>query len=141
MKYQLKFSIIVSILSALSWCFLIIYDLFLYSYLPFIIYQICLILGAVSLITGVFSWIIFLIRIILHNKKKKDISPFKTFAIMDIILAIIILCHAIYDINTDRGFMAGIFGWVELIYGIPIILSLLVVDYIVYIIFKKNKKE
>lgn len=75
----------------------------------------------------------------LIGKIKHGISPYKLFGIADMIIEVIIVSYAIYDMLTDTGIMAGIAGFLLMCFVAPIPLVLLVIDIILYIKSKKKK--
>ena len=87
-----------------------------------------------------FIVIIAVIVIIVSNKMGKKKSPFLLFAIVDIVIGLLLLAFAIYDF-TSVGEFAGIFGQLALIIGEPVVGGLLLIDIIVWVIYKKNKKK
>ena len=86
--------------------------------------------------TNIFYGIKFLLCI--FGKIKPKISPYRVFAITDIIMAALAVGYAIYDINTDTGWFAGIVGALILCITIPVFAVLLLADFIVWIIRRKN---
>ena len=88
-----------------------------------------------------FIVIIAVIVIIVSNKMGKKKSPFLLFAIVDIVIGLLLLAFAIYDFHTSVGEFAGIFGQLALIIGEPVVGGLLLIDIIVWVIYKKNKKK
>lgn len=74
------------------------------------------------------------------QKLKKDISPFRIFALADGFVGLCVLAYAIYDIQTSTGWFAGLVGMLLLIFVIPIIIALLVADFLVWL-FKKRKTK
>jgi hypothetical protein len=79
----------------------------------------------------------FIIAKILKKFAKKA-SPYLLFAIADIIIGLLILGFAIYDINTAEGEFAGILGELALLIGEPIVVVLLIIDAIAW--FKSRRK-
>jgi len=79
----------------------------------------------------------FIITKILKKFAKKA-SPYLLFAIADIIIGLLILGFAIYDINTAEGEFAGILGEMALLIGEPIVVVLLIIDAIAW--FKSRRK-
>ncbi len=69
----------------------------------------------------------FIIAKILKKFAKKA-SPYLLFAIADIIIGLLILGFAIYDLNTAEGEFAGILGELVLLIGEPIVVVLLIID-------------
>ena len=82
-----------------------------------------------------------LIVILISGLMKKKTSPFLLFAIVDIIFGLFFLGFAIYDFHTSVGEFAGILGQLALIIGEPIVGGLLIIDIIVWLIWKKCNKK
>ena len=68
---------------------------------------------------------------------KPEISGYQIFAWTDALLGISVAAYAVYDILTDTGWFAGILGYVLLIFVVPVIVLLLVIDFVLY---KRRKK-
>lgn len=75
------------------------------------------------------------------KKRKKNISAYKIFAAADVCIGIVTAIYAIYDIKTDVGFMAGIVGFLLLIFVIPIVLVLLLADFIIWRLKNRKSKQ
>jgi hypothetical protein len=88
-----------------------------------------------------FIVVIAVVVIIVSNKMGKKKSPFLLFAIVDIVIGLLLLAFAIYDFHTSVGEFAGFFGQLALIIGEPVVGGLLLIDIIVWVIYKKNKKS
>ena len=69
----------------------------------------------------------------------KHASPYKVFGIVDMALEVFIVGYAIYDLMTDTGMFAGIFGFLLLCYVAPVPVILLIVDVCLY--FAKARKN
>ena len=126
MNIKLKSAIILTILVAVFW---ILGDKFDARFL---------IVSIALAVASIFLWIIIFIGFIMKKIDKPQISPYKMFAVMDIILIIVLGIWSVYDIKTDTGFLAGIGGTLGLMYGEPILAGLLLIDFIVY---KVNMKK
>lgn len=90
----------------------------------------------VGFIVVIASLVIFICR-----KKGKKWSPFLLFAIVDIVIGLLLLAFAIYDFHTSVGEFAGFFGQLALIFGEPIVGGLLIIDIIVWLIYRKKRNE
>lgn len=69
---------------------------------------------------------------------KPEISGYQIFAWTDALLGISVAAYAVYDILTDTGWFAGILGYVLLIFVVPVIVLLLVIDFVLY---KRRKNK
>lgn len=98
-----------------------------------------LILWIAAVIASILCVCFFIIAVI--KQIKPNASPYKIFALTDFLIGIGVSAYAIYDILTDTGWFAGLFGAILLIYVIPIILLLLIIDFILYIINKKKAEK
>ena len=59
-------------------------------------------------------------------------SPYLVFAGADILIGICVAAYAVYDIQTDTGWFAGLLGTLLLIFVLPIVLVLLLADVLVW---------
>ena len=73
------------------------------------------------------------------RKFRKQASPYLVFAATDILIGICVAAYAVYDIRTDTGWFAGLFGTLLLIFVLPITLVFLLADILVWWL-KKSKK-
>ncbi len=62
----------------------------------------------------------------------KNVSPYRVFAISNIVIGIGIASYAVYDIKTDHGFLAGIIGSLMLAFIVPFIVVLLVAELLIW---------
>lgn len=98
--------------------------------------------GIAAAVVALSFYIIFLTAFIANKYGKKKPSPCGVFAIVDIILMLGTGIYAVYDIMTDVGWFAGLFGTLLLIYVLPCMLLLLIIDGIVaLIIWRKKRKQ
>ena len=72
---------------------------------------------------------------------RKNVSSYRIFAVTDIIIGIGALLYAIYDIiaAADSAFFPGLAGWLLLLFVIPSVLFLLLMDYMIY--WKRKNKS
>lgn len=66
------------------------------------------------------------------NKRGRESSAYRIFAIVDICIGLLIAAYAIWDIRTDSGWFAGFIGALLLVFVEPVVLVLLVADYIIW---------
>lgn len=71
----------------------------------------------------------------------KNASPYKVFGVIDIILEAFIVGYAIYDILTDTGMLAGIFGYLMLCFVAPIPVILLIADIFLYFVKSRKRRK
>lgn len=72
---------------------------------------------------------------------KSKASVYRIFAWTDGILTACVILYAIYDILTDTGWFAGLFGMILLVYIVPVLLLLLLADFVLYKINAKKLKK
>lgn len=68
-------------------------------------------------------------------------SPFLLFGIMNAMFLLFMVGYGIYDILTDTGFMAGIMGFLCLVYVVPALAILLLADIITGVIVTKRQRK
>ncbi len=73
-------------------------------------------------------------------KINSQISLYKVFAIVDIVLAVLAGGYAVYDIRTDTGWFAGLFGALIMFMGMPVFAVLLLGDWVVWIVNRKRNR-
>ena len=73
------------------------------------------------------------------RKLSKRTSPYLVFAAADILIGICVAAYAVYDIQTDTGWFAGLFGTLLLIFVLPITLVFLAADILIWW-WKRPKK-
>lgn len=84
--------------------------------------------------------LICLINYLLRKRRSgKGVSPWKLFAVIDVLLIVLLVLWSVWDMKTDTGFMAGIGGAIGLYYGVPLLAALLVVELLVYKTVQMNK--
>ena len=81
------------------------------------------------------------LAICLTRRLGKSISPYRVFAIADGLIALCVCVYAAYDIMTDTGWFAGLLGTLLLIFALPVLLLLLLADYLVWRIRKGRNKR
>ncbi|MBQ9972687.1 MAG: hypothetical protein IJP24_04100 [Firmicutes bacterium] len=70
----------------------------------------------------------------------KKASPYKVFAIIDIIMGGGVLGYAIYDIKTDTGWFAGLLGALLIMFVVPVFVALLIADVALWYRHRKKGK-
>ena len=90
--------------------------------------------SAILFICFLFTWVIKLI--------KKTISPYLVFAVVSFVIGIGISIFSVYDmkIHEDEWF-GGLVGAVLLVYVVPFIILLLIIDLIIWKVRKSKKKR
>lgn len=73
-------------------------------------------------------------------KINSQISLYKVFAIVDIVLAVLAGGYAVYDIRTDTGWFAGLFGVLIMFMGMPVFAVLLLGDWVVWLVNRKRNR-
>lgn len=70
---------------------------------------------------------------------RKDASAHRIFAAADIVIGAATLLYAVYDMiaTADSAYFPGLGGWFVLLFVIPCVLLLLLIDFIAY---RKSKK-
>ena len=79
--------------------------------------------------------------IIIFRIFRIKVSHFGVLAIVDILVGLFLLGFAIYDFKTSAGEFAGILGQLALIIGEPVVAGILIVDVIVWLLYKKKTGE
>lgn len=101
-----------------------------------------LIVGAITgTIVAIAFYFISLTAFIAGKRGKQKPSPYGVFAIVDIILMVATGIYAIYNIMTDVGDFSGIMGALLLMFEIPCMVGLLIIDGIIYFIVWRRKKQ
>lgn len=73
-------------------------------------------------------------------KINSQISLYKVFAIVDIVLAVLAGGYAVYDIRTDTGWFAGLLGALIMFMGMPVFAVLLLGDWVVWLVNRKRNR-
>lgn len=81
------------------------------------------------------------LAVAISKKLNKNISSYRLFAIVDGLIGVCVLAYAVFDIINDTGWFAGLTGMLLLIFVMPIILTLLLGDFLVWKFRKTRKKE
>lgn len=86
-------------------------------------------------VAAIVSFLLFISFLVISivEKLRKHFSPYRIFAIVNICLGVCVSAYAVYDIKTDVGLFAGLLGAVLLAFVIPVIVLLLIADFIVWI--------
>lgn len=92
------------------------------------------ILGITAVASSILCVCFLVIAII--RQIKPGVSSYMIFALTDGLLGVGVTAYAIYDILTDTGWFAGLLGMLLLIFVVPVIIVLLIIDFILY---KKSK--
>lgn len=129
MKYLLV-AVIATVFSFICWLFSVLGD--------GVVVIFCAIIGTIVALAFYF---IFLTALIANKCGKQKPSPYSVFAIVDIILMLGTSIYAVYDIMTDVGWFSGLVGWLLLIYVLPCMLAVLIIDGIIYFIVWRKKKN
>ena len=81
-----------------------------------------------------------LLCVCIGKRIRKGASAYRIFAATDIIIGIGSILYAIFDIfaSADSMFFPGLYGWLLLLYVVPVVLLLLLIDYAVY---RKRKRR
>ncbi len=66
------------------------------------------------------------------EKRGKQISPYRVFAVVDIVIGTFVVTCAVLDIWLDDGWFGGLIGVFLLVFVVPVVLLLLALDYILY---------
>lgn len=129
MKYLLV-AVIATVFSFICWLFSVLGD--------GVVVIFCAIIGTIVALAFYF---IFLTALIANKCGKQKPSPYSVFAIVDIILMLGTSIYAVYDIMTDVGWFSGLVGWLLLIYVLPCMLAVLIIDGIVALVIRRRKRE
>lgn len=100
-------------------------------------------LAPVILYTAVVATILsicFLVTAIVRQIRP-DVSGYKIFAWADGLIGAGVTIYAIYDIQTDTGWFAGLFGMLLLFLVVPVTVLLLIIDIVLYKRAKNRNKS
>ena len=78
----------------------------------------------------------------LSSKNKgegRKTNGYLVFAIVNVAIILGLVVVSVIDLLTAAGFMAGIFGTVGLVYGVPIFCIPLAIDILLYFIYGRKK--
>ncbi len=73
------------------------------------------------------------------ERRGRKFSAYRIFAIVDICIGLLIITYAVWDIWTDSGWFAGLVGGLLLIFVEPVVLVLLMADYIIWRVRGREK--
>lgn len=102
-------------------------------------FYICLVCVPVALTL----WIVYIMQ---RRRNNSDNQPkkhpfFLVFGILDIFFILISSSWAIYDINTDEGWFAGLGGALMLMFVVPVLVIMLIIDIIVGLVVRNRRKK
>lgn len=118
-------AIVLSVTALLCWCVAIVFNPPHFEFL----------LGIFAVVLSVLS--VCFLTIAMIRQIKPDVSGYKIFAWTDALIGAGVVLYAIYDMLTATGWFAGIVGFLLLIIAVPIVILLLILDFVFY---KWNKK-
>lgn len=97
-------------------------------------------LYGISFLIGIYSAISFVsfLSTGIATVIRKDISPYCVFAVVNAVIVIGTVGYSFYDIKIDTSFLAGVTGYLVLIFFVPFNVVLLIIDLIVWLINKKK---
>ena len=78
---------------------------------------------------------------LIAKARRKKIKPFFYFILTDILVIIAAVIYAVIDINTATGFMAGLTGYLILLYAVPILAGIGVIAWSIYLIAINGAKN
>lgn len=147
-KIKLKAAVCCTVFAPILWFLWLFCDYGFVSYRSFFypffkfIYWIIAAGSGITMICAIGLWITILIQKIRQKQNKKIPSGFLCFAIADIILMIGAAAFAAYDLlrPAQIGF-DGMAGTILLIFVIPIMLLILVLDCVIAYICKRKKQS
>ena len=71
----------------------------------------------------------------------KNRTGYAVFAVTDIVLALMTVAYAVYDIKTSTGWFAGLLGMLLLVFVLPVNGVYLLIDLIAWHVRKKKEKK
>lgn len=81
------------------------------------------------------------LAISIAEKVCNKISPYRIFAVVNICVGVLVAAYAIFDIKRDTGWFSGLIGVLLLIIVIPIVVTFLLADFIIWRIRKRKKSR
>ena len=136
MKKVLKWAGIAFAAAAVCWCILIVWnpsDFEIWLAAAAIVSSILFV--CLLAVCGV-SW--------MAARKGKKVSTYKIFAAADLLVGLLVAAYAVHDILTAVGFFGGLLGALLLIFVMPMVAALLVIDFILAVRKKRrirNERE
>ena len=77
----------------------------------------------------------------LAARKGKNVSPYKIFAAADLLVGLLVAAYAVHDIVNAVGFFGGLLGALLLIFVMPMVAALLVIDFILAVRKKRRVRN
>ena len=74
-------------------------------------------------------------------RKGKKVSPYKIFAAADLLVGLLVAAYAVHDIVNAVGFFGGLLGALLLIFVMPMVAALLVIDFILAVRKKRRVRN
>ena len=74
-------------------------------------------------------------------RKGKKVSPYKIFAAADLLVGLLVAAYAVHDIVNAVGFFGGLLGALLLIFVMPVVAALLVIDFILAVRKKRRVRN
>ncbi len=104
-------------------------------------YLAALIVGLVSAITAVALFVTVLVKYLRARNKGegRKTNGYLVFAIVNVAIILGLVVVSVIDLLTATGFMAGLFGTLGLVYGVPIFCIPLAIDILLYFIYGRKK--
>ena len=136
MKKVLKWAGIAFAAAAVCWCILIVWnpsDFEIWLAAAAIVSSILFV--CLLAVCGV-SW--------MAARKGKKVSTYKIFAAADLLVGLLVAAYAVHDIVNAVGFFGGLLGALLLIFVMPMVAALLVIDFILAVRKKRrirNERE
>ena len=133
MKKMLKWAGIAFAAAAVCWCILIVWNpsdfeiWFAATAIVSSILFVCLLA-----VCGV-SW--------MAARKGKKVSTYKIFAAADLLVGLLVAAYAVHDIVNAVGFFGGLLGALLLIFVMPMVAALLVIDFILAVRKKRRVRN
>ena len=104
-------------------------------------YLAALIVGLVSAITAVALFVTVLVKYLRakHKGEGRKTNGYLVFAIVNIAIILGLVVVSVIDLLTATGLMAGLFGTLGLVYGVPIFCIPLAIDILLYFVYGRKK--